>query len=344
MTLAEVDAVDNGHRILRPFELATEVLESRGASLVDTAAVIDSLLPYLTSNIRVNFEDRFREHFYCVPFIVAATFYATFTDWYAIQVPTCTLDLIIYAFTVLAETYELKGNMRVEVSRLFNGTKRKDTVEALSVEVGKTIFTYKEYLDAYWGCMRTLTRDYIVLCDLYLRVRAMTATEAACERAFSLQGVVHSDFRNRLAPETLEALMVVATQERRPHQQQYRPPSFEVPTGKKCMPLLNLIGYMFNRDRASRLREGSAVVVRHLEDDNDVVETEYVVKGRPATWIETTGVNKWVIELKTTAGERKKRTKKSEDDQFFLYPSLRENEERDDWDFVDKDLNYNELV
>ena len=86
-----------------------------------------------------------------------------------------------------------------------------DVAPALRIEVGKWVARSghlslppnpQPVETAYW---HTIALVLPLLSKVALTIHAIAPTEAACERSFSNQGVIHSDLRASLNPSAIEA-------------------------------------------------------------------------------------------------------------------------------------------
>lgn len=205
MTSEELAQVDRALEILLPYQVITKYLERTKANILDIAVALRGIHNHSTSigaDVGSAFLHRLMLHFSSDAHIVAAVFASPFEDWSTVD--DITRRYIIAALTRLCKKWGLNVDKAVgELNSFFEGTPQARSKRgAAPGEADGNPYA------RFWATQAAFLSE---LYKVYRRLVATSASEAACERAFSRQKQSHTDIRNRLEAESICALLRCAT-------------------------------------------------------------------------------------------------------------------------------------
>ena len=198
ITVAQLGAIDRALFILKPFQIVTKYLERTKANVIDTAESLHTLHGHITTmpdHVRSAFEHRLTLHFSSDAHIMAVVFAFPYFSWSTLPVPN--RRFIASALARLCKKWGINGlAAHGQLQSLFEGAPQQRERQE------------KNTAASFWSKMSVYTPE---LYAIYQRLIATSASEAACERAFSRQKRQHTDLRNRLDVSSICALLRVCT-------------------------------------------------------------------------------------------------------------------------------------
>lgn len=205
----DVRILEEAITLLTPFERASKILEDDAASPITSAQCIRSILPSVERlGLLDEFINRFQEHFMDDVFVLGAFFSATF-DTAEIKKDSALVRLFQNRIRMMCVKFGVECDpvkMLREVNMLLEGILQVQFTASYEKEIGTGTI---DAVGMFWETFSGPTH-LPLLGSLFKRIRAMTVAEASAERMFSLQGLVHTDLRNRLSTNSIEASIRVA--------------------------------------------------------------------------------------------------------------------------------------
>lgn len=205
ITEEDLETLKRAHAGLTPFEVATKRLEAADASIFDTVLSVLEINEIVSNTpaIKAVWEGVYEKFLSSDSFTVAMALLVAPLN---LMAEMESADIATYRRHVtraaqrLAELSGFGEDVAEEVVREVNGLFQGNIVTPMLARKATT-------LQAWWN----LAQDEApVLFKLFGNFSCTAASEAESERIFSLIGITHTDLRNRMLTETLEALVLVS--------------------------------------------------------------------------------------------------------------------------------------
>ena len=267
MTSGELTVVETALDFLLPYQVITKYLERTKANILDIAVALRAIDAHTSSSgvdVRSAYLHRVMLHFSSDAHILAAVFSNPFEDWS--RVDEATKRYITAALHRLCVKWGLNpDNATAQLNAFFEGAPQARSRRGMDTSA-KPQALYSRFWSMQAGHLAELYK-------VYRRLLAVTASEAACERAFSRQKLSHTDVRNRLETDSICALLRCATikvDEEVPEDDTNdknvaRRLEMTVPTVTELSPFLKTLVYCAKFAAGQELHVGS-VIWMHLDE------------------------------------------------------------------------------
>ena len=204
MSASELVAVEKALVFLLPFQVITKYLERTKANILDIAVAIRSIDNHTSTcgaDVRSAFLHRLMLHFSSDAHVLATVFASPYEDW--TKLSESSRRYLNMALMRLCRKWGFDQERAVaELNAFLEGGPQTRSRNRGTKKPSDNPFK------RFWAVQAAFLPG---LYEVYRRLEAITASEAACERAFSRQKQSHTDIRNRLEADTICALLRCAT-------------------------------------------------------------------------------------------------------------------------------------
>lgn len=208
-----IDQINSFH------ELWKMMLNFKNAHIATTNPYLRNLVNVITTNAIPSYEKHWNKHANTI-LLAAAAFLSFNNQAFSHLIGNAAIFIVNFGLKILKRFF-------VRELQIFKNTKKPDqaelTDEDIKLELTMNISQFHAQEAGFAGCSELFNQlnknahsfwvakymQYPLLSSVSKCIVSINCSESNVERSFSMQGYIHSDERNRLAPSTVNKLMLI---------------------------------------------------------------------------------------------------------------------------------------